>query len=221
MVKLGRLQLIQRRERWVLTAQSWLILLCLAVVLLWGLLPRIYPFFAVVQPITADALVIEGWVTDDNLEDAAQEFRSRPYQYLLTTGAKLSRGHYLSQYKTYAELSAATLVKLGIEADRVIAIPSPKVKRDRTYASAVTLQEWLDQNPGKIQRINLMSPGVHARRSWTLFQKALGTRAPIGIIAIPDRDYSGKRWWASSEGAKKVIFEAIGYIYATVFNLVE
>jgi uncharacterized SAM-binding protein YcdF (DUF218 family) len=187
----------------------------------WGIGPRIYPFFAVVQPIEAEALVIEGWVTDDNLEDAAAEFRSRPYQYLLTTGAQLSRGHYLSVYKTYADLAQATLIKIGIEPERIIAVPSPQVKRDRTYTSAVSLQAWFDQNPGKIHRINLMTPGVHARRSWKLFKKALGQRVEIGIIAVTDPDYNPQSWWTSSEGVKKVVFEAIGYVYATVFNLVE
>jgi uncharacterized SAM-binding protein YcdF (DUF218 family) len=216
-----RLRLVGKRERWGLTGRGWLVLVCLVLGLVWGVGPRIYPFFAVVQPIEAEALVIEGWVTDDNLEDAAAEFRSRPYQYLLTTGATLTQGHYLSAYKTYADLAQATLIKIGIAPDRIIAIPSPKVKRDRTYTSAVTLQEWLDQNPGKIHRINLMTPGVHARRSWTLFKKALGNRVEIGIIAIPDRDYNAQSWWTSSEGVKKVVFEAIGYFYAAVFNLVE
>jgi uncharacterized SAM-binding protein YcdF (DUF218 family) len=212
---------LRRRERWGLTWRGWLVLGCLILGLVWGVGPRVHPFFAVVEPIVADALVIEGWVTDDNLEDAALEFRSRPYQYLLTTGATLTQGHYLSAYKTYADLAKATLVQIGIEADRIIAIPAPKVKRNRTYTSAVTLQAWLDQNPGKIHRINLMTPGVHARRSWTLFKKALGDRADIGIIAVPDRDYNPQSWWTSSEGAKKVGMEAIGYIYTAVFNLVE
>jgi uncharacterized SAM-binding protein YcdF (DUF218 family) len=216
-----RLRLVKRRERWGLTWRGWLVLVCLVLGLVWGIGPRIYPFFAVVQPIAADTLVIEGWVTDDNLEDAATEFRSRSYQYLLTTGAALTQGHYLSAYKTYADLAKATLVQIGIAGDRVIAIPAPKVKRNRTYSSAITLQEWLDQNPGKVHRINLMTPGVHARRSWELFKKALGNRAEIGIIAVPDRDYNAQSWWTSSEGVKKVGMEAIGYLYTTVFNWLE
>jgi uncharacterized SAM-binding protein YcdF (DUF218 family) len=216
-----RLRLVRRRERWGLTGRGWLVLGCLILGLVWGLGPRIHPFLAVVQPIEAEALVVEGWVTDDNLADAAAEFRSGPYQYLLTTGAQLSRGHYLSAYKTYADLAEATLIKIGIEPERIIAIPSPQVKRDRTYTSAIALQAWLDQNPGKIRRINLLTPGVHARRSWTLFKKALGQRVEIGIISIPDRDYNAQSWWTSSAGMKKVMFEAIGYFYAAVFNLLE
>jgi uncharacterized SAM-binding protein YcdF (DUF218 family) len=216
-----RLRLVRRRERWGLTWRGWLVLGCLILGLIWGMGPRVHPFFAVVAPIKADTLVIEGWVTDANLEDAATEFRAGSYQYLLTTGATLAQGHYLSTYKTYADLAKATLVQMGIAADRIIAVPAPKVQRDRTYTSAVSLRTWIDQNPGKIHRINLMTPGVHARRSWILFKKALGQRADIGIIAIPDRDYNPQSWWTSSEGVKKVGMEAIGYIYTAVFNWVE
>jgi hypothetical protein len=91
-----RLRLVKRRERWGLTWRGWLALGCLILGLVWGIGPRIHPFFAAVQPIAADALVIEGWVTDESLEDAAAEFRSRPYQYLLTTGATLTQGHYIA-----------------------------------------------------------------------------------------------------------------------------
>jgi hypothetical protein len=91
-----RLRLVKRRERWGLTWRGWLALGCLILGLVWGIEPRIHPFFAAVQPIAADALVIEGWVTDESLEDAAAEFRSRPYQYLLTTGATLTQGHYIA-----------------------------------------------------------------------------------------------------------------------------
>jgi uncharacterized SAM-binding protein YcdF (DUF218 family) len=218
-----RLKLVDRRERWGLTRQAWLMGLGLLLLLTVTIGQHLYPFFAVQQPIiAADTLVVEGWINDENLVDAAAEFRSRPsYQRLIITGGALSKGYYLSQYKTFAELGKATLVTMGMPATTIIAVPSPQVKRDRTYTSAISFRNWLDQNPGQVSSANLISTGAHARRSWKLFQKALGNRVSIGVIAAPERDFNVDRWWTSSEGFKRILFEMVGYFYIKLFGIVE
>jgi uncharacterized SAM-binding protein YcdF (DUF218 family) len=221
MTKRLRLKLLRRQEIWILTWQGWLLAIGLILLLLFSTVRHIYPWLAVQQPIAADALVIEGWVNDDSLQDAAQEFRSRPYQSIIVTGGPLPKGFYLMQHKSFAELGKATLMAIGLPVEKIVAVPSPQVKRDRTYTSAVSFRDWLDQNSGKISSINLISNGVHARRSWLLFQKALGDRVRIGIIATPDRDFEADRWWASSEGFKRVLFELVGYLYIQLFKVME
>lgn len=62
--------------------------------------------------------------------------------------------------------------------------------------------------------INVVTEGVHARRTRLLFQEAFGNRVQVGIIAVPNPDYASGRWWLYSEGVRDVIGEGIAYVYA-------
>ena len=232
MSKFFRFQLINRRDRLGLTLQGWLLGLALVSVVVWGLVSHAHGFFALNQPLNnADLLVVEGWVTDDNAQNAIQEFKAHPYKAIVTTGTQLPRGYYLSEYKSFAELSRASLIRMGIPTDQIIAIPAAGVPRDRSYTSAVALKNWLSSQKTSSQKTssqnrvyrsaNLFSESVHARRSWMLFKRALGSQLELGIISVPSTDYDADRWWTQSEGFKRVLFEAIGWVYVQVFNRVE
>jgi hypothetical protein len=47
-----------------------------------------------------------------------------------------------------------------------------------------------------------------------LFQKVLGNKVKVGIIACPDCYYDSQRWWATSEGVRTVTSEGLAYLYA-------
>jgi hypothetical protein len=144
------------------------------------------------------------------------------YRRLYVTGGSLEIGGHLSEYKTYAELGAATLVRMGMSKSAIEAVPAPSVQRDRTYTSAVALRNRLHQQTSHEAGINLVSVGAHARRSRLLFQKAFGEDLRVGIIAIENRGYDPKCWWKSSSGVRTVVDELIAYIYAlVVFPFVE
>lgn len=216
-----KLRLFCRRERWVLTAQGWILaLLCFAIVL-FGILFNLHPFLAVNEPIQADALVVEGWMHDDSLKLAIVEFNQRPYKKLITTGGPLDQGFYLAEYKTFAEMSAATLTKLGFDQSKLVAVPTEAVVRNRTYASALTVKKWLERSASNIQAINLISEDVHARRSWMLYRKALSPKVKVGILATPHPDYSASDWWTTSSGVRTVMSELFAYLYASLFNVVR
>ncbi len=222
--KLPRLRLVNRRDRWGLTLQGWLFSLALVLALGWGVFSHAHSFFAMNQPIAnADLLVVEGWLTDENAQDAIQEFKAHPYRAIVTTGTRLPRGYYLSEYKSFAELSRASLIKMGVPEDKVVAVPAPGVARDRSYTSAVAFSQWLQKRDPvfPIRSANLLSESVHSRRSWMLFKRALAGQIELGVIAAPPSDYKAERWWTQSEGFKRVLFESIGWIYVQVFDKVE
>lgn len=182
------------------------------------ILRKIYDFLAVNSPDrSADFLVVEGWLPDYALEKAMQEFKKGSYRKLITTGLPLARGSYLSEYKTFAEVAAATLLALGFERDRLVAVPGPEALKDRTYTSAVAFREWLSPSNSDVKSINLYSFGPHSRRSWMLFKQALSPQIQVGVIAGEPLDYNPEVWWQFSEGVRTVISEAIAYVYARFF----
>jgi len=175
---------------------------------------QINPFLSPTRPVKADALIVEGWLPDYVLKNAVEEFNHGKYRLLVTTGGPLSKGSFLSEYKTYAELSAATIMRLGLKADQVMAVPAPRTTRDRTYASALAVRQWLSASNSDLHAVNVLSLGPHARRSRLLYQKAFGKEFAIGVISCPDEDYDQKHWWTSSAGVRTMPGEVIAYLYA-------
>jgi len=217
--KLQGIRLRHRRQKWTFTAKGWLVAATFALSLIAFIFTHIHPFLAVNSPLKADVLVIEGWLPDYALKDAIAEFKSGDYHKIITTGGPLPIGFYLAEYNNFADLSAATLKILGLEEDKLIAVPAPDVMKKRTYASAVALRQWLSSSDLKVEAINLYTFDVHARRSWLIFKQVLAPKIKAGVIAVESRDYEPKNWWSYSAGVRAVIFETIAYIYTRFVNL--
>jgi len=209
--------LIGRRSRWGLTRRGWLIsgsvLLAASIVIVLC----IQPFLAVTQPVSSEVLVVEGWVADYVLEESARKVESRDYSMAYVTGGPLELGAPLSEYKTYAALSAAVLVSLGLPTYQVQAVPAPKVRRDRTFTSALALRTWFEKHDRLPSSFNVITAGAHARRTRLLFEKAFGDTCEIGVISVEDESYDPDRWWAYSAGVRGVVGETVAYLYARLF----
>jgi len=214
MIKSG---LIERRERWVLKGRGWSILLISIATILVLILTTIHPFLSVNDPIEGDILVIEGWMPDYALEEAIGEFKAHNYYLLVTTGTPLLVGSHLSKYKSSSEVAAATLRQLGFDEELIAVVHAPATRKDRTYASALALRKWLLNSNVSVKSLNIYTLGTHARRSRLLFKKALSDKMAIGVIATEDLSYDSQKWWKSSIGVKKVIFETIAYLYSRLF----
>lgn len=211
-------RLIHRREQWTLTMQGWAVVLISIAIGTILTITNVQPFLASNYPVQADTLVIEGWLPDYALKQAINEFKNGGYRQIVTTGGPLDPGFYLAEYKTYAELAAATLKTLEVPEEKVIAVPAPEVNKDRTYASAIAFRQWLLQSSLPIKSINVYTFDVHARRSWLLFKKILEPQVSTGVIAVQAREYQPDNWWVSSAGVRSIISEAIAYIYARFVN---
>ncbi len=209
--------LVRRREVWLPTWRGWLLLGLSAAALGLFFLIRIHAFLAESAPVPGGLLAVEGWGSDETFEAAIAEFHRHPYERLYVTGGPVDTGSFLSEYKSYAERGAAILEKLGLSTNQVQAVPAPKVRRDRTYAAAESLGRWLREHGQHPSALNVLTEDTHARRSRLLYQKALGKRVAVGVIALPPADYDPKRWWRSSAGVRSVIGETIAYFYARVF----
>jgi len=208
------LGLLRRRQCLVPTLRGWLLLAVSATTL--GLLAgrQLYSFLAVSAPVPGGVLVVEGWVPDYMMEAAIAEFKRNHYARLFVTGLPLDQGAPLSEYKNYACLGAATLIKLGLNTNDVQAVPTPRTRRDRTYAMALSLKHWLREHDMAPTKVNLLTGGPHARRSRLLFEKALGKGYTVGVVGIAEDDIDERHWWRSSQGVRIVIGEILAYGYA-------
>ncbi len=205
------LPLITRKERWGLSGRGWLVLVVVALATSSFFFFTIGPFLAVTDRVVSDTLVVEGWISLHR--PAAEEFSSGAYHQLFTTGGPWSWTS-ADERKTWAWIGAKHLKAAGVPEGIVRAVPSGRAGRDRTYASAVALREWGRANDAHFARINVVTEGVHARRTRLLFENAFGPEVAVGIVALPSPDYDLKRWWLSSAGVRDVVGETLAYLYA-------
>ncbi len=207
---------LRRRQCVVPTFRGWLLLIGCFVLATIILAHEIEPFLAVTDELPGGVLVVEGWAPDYALEATLAEFNRNHYDKLYVTGGPIDQGAPFSEHKTYAELGAGILLKLGMNTNNLQAIPAPWVRQDRTYVSAVSLRTWWREHPSAPKKVNLITVGTHARRSRLLFEKALGRNVAVGVISIPGNDFDAAHWWRSSAGFRIVTSEAIAYFYARV-----
>lgn len=217
--KKTKFTLVYRQRKWKATVQKWGITLMCAATLVVLMVANVHPFLSVNSPTKADVLVVEGWLLDYALQQAITEFESGSYRLLVTTGGPLERGSHLAKYNNYAELAAATLKALGLEKEKIVAISTPSVIKNRTYASAVAVQQWLSNSNLQLKAINLFSSDVHARRSWLIYKQVLAPKIKVGVIAAEQQSYDANKWWSSSAGVRSVIDELIAYIYVRFVSL--
>ena len=211
MSKLYRLTTI--RERRVLTLSGWIVLLMTFGSVLFSIALFIHPFLAPIKPVGGDILVV-GTFKYDNAKKIKEWFEKGPYKLLVTFGEKFPVGHPLEQYKSSAHWAATKLNAQGVPLKKIIPVQvTGYPKKDRTYYKAIKIKERLNKM-GIIQAsIDVASNGVHARRSWFLFEKAFSS-VDVGIISIKPKGYDVTRWWLYSEGVRSVISESIAYLYA-------
>jgi hypothetical protein len=208
-----QVNLIKRKEIWVITIKGWLIIAAASMITLGFFIKFVHPFFAITDPKRGKILVVEGWLPRYAIERAIQEFKAHGYQKIMTTGGPIYSDLPCGEYKNFADLGAALLQDLHQDPERITAVPAPDAKKDRTYVAARALKRWFDKNDRHPESLDIVTLGPHARRSLILYKMALGANVTVGVISVPGRGYDPDRWLRYSQGVKTVINEVIGYLY--------
>ncbi|MDF7824233.1 ElyC/SanA/YdcF family protein [Pontiellaceae bacterium B12227] len=159
-------------------------------------------------------MVIEGWIHDSALEEAAARFHSGNYSRMVCTGVPIDVGSYLLEFKSYPEMTAERLKEIGFDPEKIIVSVGDDVKKDRTFTAALALRRTLDSGTIKENNLHLITTGPHGRRSLMLFKKALGPDYNIGVTCLEPASYEPESWYTCSEGVRYIINELIAYTYA-------
>jgi len=204
--------LLQRKETWTLTWRAWLLMLAMFVGASLLVFFGIHPFLALDAQVKSGVLVVEGWVPEYALTNFIA--RHPEYERIYTTGGPTHTDRYSKDVSdTHASVSFQRLLKAGVPASRLVMVPCWVNRRDRTYANAAALRHWCETNTVTLDAFDVVTIGVHARRSLLLAEKAF-PNAHIGVIPLLDEDYEPDKWWRYSEGVKEVLSEGAAYLYA-------
>jgi len=179
---------------------------------------EIHSFLAVTSPVDAEVLVVEGWLFDYMLNEAAEEIQTGKYKYIVTTGID----KYMSQETpskgliNTAETCKDKLIQRGIHASTIYPVASSHVDGQYTLFTATAIKSWLVQR--NIKAVNVFTGGPHGRKSLVIFQKALGKDIQVGVITCKAKHYPPVYWWTSLTGAKATLRYLAGYLYALSLN---
>ena len=109
---------------------------------------------------------------------------------------------------TYAHHCAHVLEGSGIPPGAITPVPAGGDPVSRSWANASTLAFHLG---GKnISALDVVTLGVHARRSRALYREALGPNVQVGVISIPDPECGANSWWKSKKGWYTLLKEIAG-----------
>ena len=208
--------ILVRKERWTLSRPAKLIVAAACAGAIFVAIRFAYPFLSVTDREQGEFMVVEGWIPSYALDNAVVVFNSGSYRKVLTSGGPFSDDRMGRSQETYADWTASRLRRLRMNNDLIQSIPCLATQRDRTYTAALAVKQWLQQNAAGVKSVDVVTLGPHARRTRLLYQRALGNKVAVGVIAVEDREYDPAHWWQSSEGVRAVIGEGIAYLYARI-----
>lgn len=209
--------LFVRRERWCLSWRGKLLAFFAITSAVWIGHFFVYSWLSVTDRVSGQYLVVEGWIHNSGFKQAISEFNTGSYRRILISGGQVRDTLGSQSHANYAEWGADRLEKLGMSKELIRPVSCNGDHADRTYHAALAISDWFRDHDPAVTRIDVVSMGPHARRTRLLFQKALGKKIVVGVIAADDETYEAKHWWRSSEGVREVVGEAIAYLYARLF----
>jgi hypothetical protein len=184
----------------------------LATWILWG-----ESFLSITRRVSADTLVVEGWIHSEGMPVAKNEFERGGYHCLVITGGP-SGPSWAERRPNLAESRKQELLHLGMAADQLFAAPCDDSETQRTYESALAAKRMMEARGIHPAGINVLSRGAHARRTAAVYAKVFGPSMNVGIIAWQPYAPQGRSWWRSSERSKELIDESLAYVHESLLN---
>ena len=211
------LTLFHRRTLWFPTRLGWacILLALLAPCLLWWFAGE--SFLCVTDRQPGAVLVVEGWIGNEALRGAADEFRRSGAPLVVTTGG-LSNERWSEKRYSYADMARYELIRAGVPADRILVAPTVHVETQRTFQMAAQARLIILEKAPETSAINVFTIGPHARRSRLVFEKVFPKGIKVGVVSWVPSTYANQRWWHSSDRADELLKETVCVVLEAALN---
>ena len=91
-----------------------------------------------------------------------------------------------NNYDYESEQSRIKIIASGIHPSSIIATTGENSRINRTLQSALAFRSWLENYGGNVNGINIMSGGIHSRRTMITYKSILEKKIEIGIICLKE-----------------------------------
>jgi hypothetical protein len=134
-----------------------------------------------------------------------------PYQFNseYDIGLLDGKNRIINNFDSNAEKARNELIASGLDPSYIIAVPGKRTRINRTLTSALAFREWLVTSGCVVKGINIVSVGIHSRRTLMTYRKVLGKSFNIGIISLPEY----KNRISKRPGFFEILYEITGIIY--------
>lgn len=202
---------------WRVLAGLFLVFITLAIPAVIWLCSWGESFFSLTRRVSADVLVVEGWIGSDGIRAAAEEFKTGAYKYVVATGG-LSIDAMAGEGLTYAEMARRELIRSGVPENQILVTAPAEIERERTFNSAVAAWRALQSRGIYPTAINVLTLGPHARRTRLVYEKVYAPAVAVGVIAFVPSWYHSEPWWLSNTRTKCLLKETVGYPFELLLN---
>ena len=203
--------LFRRRSLLLPTLSGWLMILLVLGAISTLLFRNLALFLTVNEPVGADYLVIEAWMSKEELDQSYAYFDEHDYSLAILVGGPITNDFH-EMDSNYARRAANYLALKGMSLDKMAVVEVPHSAQNRTFLNAVYVREWFDKQGIEANSIDVFSSPAHTRRSRDLYRIALGDKVDVGVVASNPEDYDPYRWWRSSSSGKSIVAEFAGWL---------
>lgn len=184
-------------------------------------------FLSPVHENATDALLVECWIGKRGIEAAGSLYLSNNYSFIVLVGG-LQESKWGEKTWNHTDYSKELLQNAfpEIEENRIMKVTTDIVTKNRTYASARSVEATITTPSAltfrrnseiQVQNITIFTEGAHARRSTLVYERVFPNETEVfGYAWKPDQLYQGP-WYQSSYRAKNLATELIGYFYELIF----
>jgi hypothetical protein len=161
--------------------------------------------------VDADVLVLEGWA-GSAMQVAAAEFRSGHYTCVVVAEADVEEDPDDRPKHPLAQRAAARLEAYGVPREQLIVCKPVTNDWNKTAKTAQAVSLELRERGIRPKGVNLVTGGLHARRSHLAYKHAFGKGIPVGIITEQSGGEGSSPWWTHRSEIWSVGKNFIGWI---------
>jgi hypothetical protein len=109
-----------------------------------------------------------------------------PYKYnsVYDIGRLGGSNRIINDYDSESEYTRVYFISSGIDSSEIVAVTGGKFRINKTIKSALAFKSWLETYNGKVSGINIISRGIHAKRTLLTYKCILGKSYEIGVISL-------------------------------------
>jgi len=144
----------------------------------------------------ADAILIEGWTNDEEIQLAVDLFKKGFGKYIFTTGYKIGRFADCYNSDNYAEVTKEQIDKMGVENYKIIPVIQPE---RGTYNEAVSCKLLFERY--NIKSVLIVTANWHMLRTFLTFKKVFeGKSIEFYLAPVESKICKADNWWKNHYG---------------------